>query len=66
MGCCSRVIPNPLLPLSGHADFHAPSHPLPYDSKAILKCIISRKQKMCSCAPTTTGTAHAASGVWRA
>ena len=25
------------------------------DSKAILKCIISRKQKACSCTPSTTG-----------
>jgi len=36
------------------------------DSKAILKCIISRKQKACSCAPSTTGAAYAASGAWRA
>jgi len=27
------------------------------DSKAILKCIISRKQKACSCTPSTTGAA---------
>ena len=36
------------------------------DSKANLKCIISRKQKACSCAPSTTGAAYAASGLWRA
>jgi len=36
------------------------------DSKAILKYIISRKQKACSCAPSTTGAAYAASGAWRA
>ena len=36
------------------------------DSKAILKCIISRKQKACSCTPSTTGAAYAASGAWRA
>ena len=28
--------------------------------------IISRKQKACSCAPSTTGAVDAASGVWRA
>jgi len=36
------------------------------DSKAILICIISRKQKACSCTSSTTGAAYAASGVWRA
>ena len=36
------------------------------DSKAILKFIISRKQKACSCTSSTTGAAYAASGVWRA
>jgi len=36
------------------------------DSKAILKCIISRKQKACSCTSSTTGAAYAASGAWRA
>ena len=34
-------------------------------SKAILKRIISRKQKACSCTPSTTGAAYAASGAWR-
>jgi len=33
---------------------------------AILKSIISRKQKAWSCAPSTTGAAYAASGAWRA
>ena len=28
-------------------------------------CIISRKQKACSCAPSTTRAACAAGGVWR-
>jgi len=32
------------------------------DSKSILKCILSHKQKACSCAPSTTGAAYAASG----
>ena len=32
------------------------------DSKAILRCIISRKQKACSCTSSTTGAAYAASG----
>jgi hypothetical protein len=36
------------------------------DSKAILKGIISRKQKACSCTPSTTGAAYAASGAWHA
>jgi len=37
------------------------------DSKAILKCIFSRKQKAaCSCTPLTTGAAYTASGAWRA
>ena len=36
------------------------------DSKSILKCIISRKQKACSCTPSTTEAAYAASGAWRA
>jgi len=36
------------------------------DFKAVLNCIISRKQKACSCAASTTGAAHAASGMWRA
>jgi len=36
------------------------------DSKAILKCIFSRKQKACSCTSSTTGAAYAASGAWRA
>jgi len=36
------------------------------DSKAILKYVISRKQKACSCTPSTTGAAYAASGAWRA
>jgi len=36
------------------------------DSKAILKCIISRKQKACSCTSSTTGAVYAASGAWRA
>jgi len=36
------------------------------DSKAILKCIISHKQKACSCMSSTTGAAYAASGAWRA
>jgi len=36
------------------------------DSKAILKSIISRKQKACSCTSSTTGAAYAASGAWRA
>ena len=36
------------------------------DSKAILKCIISRKQKACSCTSSTTGAAYTASDVWRA
>jgi len=36
------------------------------DSKAILKCIISRTQKACSCTSSTTGAAYAASGAWRA
>jgi len=36
------------------------------ESKAILKYMIFRKQKACSCAPSTTGAAYAASGVWRA
>jgi len=35
------------------------------DSKAILKCIISRKQEACSCAASTTGAVYAASGEWR-
>jgi len=34
------------------------------DSKAILKCTISRKQKACSCTSPTTGAAYAASGAW--
>ena len=33
------------------------------DSEAILKCILSRKQKACSCAHSTTGAAYAASGL---
>jgi len=36
------------------------------NSKAILKCIISRKQKARSCTASTTGVAYAASGAWRA
>jgi len=36
------------------------------DSKAILNCIISRKQKACSYTSSTTGAAYAASGAWRA
>jgi len=36
------------------------------DSKAILKCIISRNHKACSCTPLATGAAYAASGAWRA
>jgi len=36
------------------------------DSKAILKCIITRKQNACSCTPSKTGAAYAASGAWRA
>ena len=32
------------------------------DSKAILKCIISRKKKACSCTSSTTGAAYVASG----
>jgi len=37
-----------------------------HDSEAIFKCIIFRKQKSCSCAPSTTGATYAASGAWRA
>jgi len=36
------------------------------DSKAILVCGISRKQKACSCTSSTTGAAYAASGAWHA
>jgi len=36
------------------------------DSKAILKCTISRTQKACSCTSLTTGAAYAASGAWGA
>ena len=36
------------------------------DSKVMRQCIISRKQKACSCTSSTTGAAYAASGAWRA
>jgi len=41
-------------------------HILVAASQEYLKCIISRKQKACSCTPSTTGAAYAARDAWRA
>jgi len=56
----------PTLCYSLRSESATSSKPVVNDSKAILKCIISRKQKACSCTSSTTGAAYAASGAWHA